>query len=85
MGVNTGPMGLCWLNGAHPLRHPQDGARRRAADLAGVLSGARLRAGRSLPFASPTQELVWQDDTLEAIQRAFTRIAERLESKAQDA
>jgi len=41
--------------------------------------------GRSLPFASPTQVLVWEDDTIEAIQRAFTGIAARVDGKAQDA
>ena len=39
--------------------------------------------GRSLPFATSTQELVWEDDTLVAIQRAFIRIAERVQSSAQ--
>jgi hypothetical protein len=85
LGVNTGPMGLCWLN-----------ARTHYATLkmapAGVpqTSPAFYRQlgfepGRSLPFASPTQELVWEDDTIEAIQRAFARIARRIESRADDA
>lgn len=79
MGVNTGPMGLCWLN-----------TRTRYATLkmapAGVpqTSDAFFRKlgfepGLSLPFASPVQELVWEDDTAEAIQRAFARIATRIE------
>lgn len=80
MGVNTGPMGLCWLN-----------ARTRYATLkmapAGVpqTSDAFFRKlgfepGASLPFASPVQELVWEDDTAEPIQRAFARIAGRIEA-----
>lgn len=80
MGVNTGPMGLCWLN-----------TRTRYATLkmapAGVpqTSDAFYRKlgfepGQSLPFASPVQELVWEDDTAEAIQRAFARIAARVDA-----
>jgi hypothetical protein len=85
MGVNTGPMGLCWLNArthyATLKMAPADVPQTSPA----FYRELGFEPGRSLPFASPTQELVWQDDTLEAIQRAFTRIAERLESKAQDA
>ncbi len=82
MGVNTGPMGLCWLNArthyATLKMAPADVPQTSAA----FYRELGFEPGRSLPFASPTQELVWQDDTLEAIQRAFTRIAERLEGKA---
>jgi hypothetical protein len=82
LGVNTGPMGLCWLNArTHyatlkmaPENVPQT-SRAFYLEL-----GFELE--RSLPFAAPTQELVWEDDTLAAIQRAFARIAERIESGA---
>ena len=80
------PHGPVLAQCAHPLRHAQDGTRRtcrrpRARSIASLASsrGARCR----LP--APTQELVWEDDTLAAIQRAFTRIAERIESEAQGA
>ena len=82
MGVNTGPMGLCWLN-----------ARTHYATLKMAPAGVPqttpafyrelgFEPGRSLPFATPTQELVWEDDTMAAIQRAFTRIAARIDSGA---
>lgn len=79
MGVNTGPMGLCWLNArthyATLKMAPADVPQTSAA----FFSALGFEAGRSLPFASPTQELVWEDDTTEAIQRAFARIAARIE------
>jgi hypothetical protein len=85
MGVNTGPMGLCWLN----ARSHYATLKMAPADVPQTSAAFYRELGfepeRSLPFASPTQELVWQDDTIEAIQSAFTRIAERLEGKAQDA
>ena len=85
MGVNTGPMGLCWLN----ARSHYATLKMAPADVPQTSAAFYRELGfepeRSLPFASPTQELVWQDDTIEAIQSAFTRIAERLEGKAEDA
>jgi hypothetical protein len=85
MGVNTGPMGLCWLNArthyATLKMAPADVPQTSPA----FYRELGFEPGHSLPLASPTQELVWEDDTIEAIQRAFTRIAERLESRAQDA
>ena len=83
MGVNTGPMGLCWLNGRTnyatlkmaPANVPQTSP--------AFYRELGFEPGRLLPFATSTQELVWEDDTLVAIQRAFIRIAERVESSAQ--
>ena len=85
MGVNTGPMGLCWLNARTnyatlkmaPANVPQTSP--------AFYRELGFEPGRSLPFATSTQELVWEDDTLVAIQRAFIRIAERVESSAQGA
>src|SRR5262245_54335755 len=83
MGVNTGPMGLCWLNARTnyatlkmaPANVPQTSP--------AFYRELGFEPGRSLPFATSTQELVWVDDTLVAIQRAFIRITERVESSAQ--
>jgi hypothetical protein len=79
MGVNTGPMGLCWLNArtqyATLKMAPADVPQTTEASFRSL----GFEIGRSLPFASPTQELVWEDDTVEAIQSAFARIAGRLE------
>ena len=52
---------------------------------ASILCGCRpelgFEPGRSLPFATPTQELVWEDDTLAAIEQAFHRLAPRIECR----
>src|SRR5262249_5065021 len=69
LGVNNGPMGLCWLHGV--TRY----ATRKMAP-AGVpqttleyFQTLGFEAGRSLPFATPAQKLVWEDDTRDAIER----------------
>jgi hypothetical protein len=80
LGVNNGPMGLAWLN-----------ARVRYATLkietAGVpqssiefIRSFGFEPGKSLPFASPLQEWVWEDDGEEVITRTFRRLAERIQA-----
>jgi hypothetical protein len=74
MGVNTGPMGLCWLNErAHyvTLKMAPAGVPQTTV---GFLCWLGFAPGESLPFATPTQELVWEDDSLDAIVRAFDRV-----------
>jgi hypothetical protein len=82
LGVNNGPMGLCWLN-----------ERTRYATLKMETSDvpqttlAFFRAlgfepGKSLPFATPMQEWVWEDDTQEAIGRAFNQLVAKIEAQA---
>jgi len=80
LGINNGPMGVCCLN-----------ARTRYAILKietpSVPQATRkfiqsfgFELDKSLPFASPVQEWVWEDDTEEAIQRAFARLVARIEA-----
>jgi hypothetical protein len=82
LGVNTGPMGLCWLNARTHYATLKMGPEDVPQTSASFYRELGFEPGRSLPFATPTQELIWEDDTLPAIQRAFTRIAERIESGA---
>ena len=82
LGVNNGPMGLAWLN-----------ARARYATLKietsdvpqaslGFIRSFGFEPGKSLPFATPQQEWVWEDDTEEAITKAFHRLCARIEASA---
>jgi hypothetical protein len=82
MGVNTGPMGLCWLNARTHYATLKMGPADVPQTSPAFYRELGFEPGRSLPFANPTQELVWEDDTVETIQRAFTRIAERVENNA---
>jgi hypothetical protein len=79
LGVNNGPMGLCWLNDqtryitfkmlspAAPQTTPE------------YMKFLGFEIGKSLPFATASQQWVWEEDDLETIGRAFEAMVQRLE------
>ncbi len=82
MGVNTGPMGLCWLNGRTrygTLKMAPAGVPQTDLDYYRTLE---FDIGGSLPFATPLQEMIWQDDTFETIRNAFVRLVTRIDEAA---
>jgi hypothetical protein len=80
LGVNNGPMGLAWLNSRvcyatlkiETPDVPQSSLR--------FIRSFGFEARKSLPFATPLQEWVWEDDTQEAITRVFERLTQRVEA-----
>jgi hypothetical protein len=80
LGVNNGPMGLAWLN----ARVSYATLKIETADVPqsslGFIRSFGFKPGKSLPFATPLQEWVWEDDTQEAITRAFERLTQRIET-----
>lgn len=82
LGVNNGPMGLCWLNARTrylTFKMLSDAAQQTSADYMEFLG---FELGKSLPFATPWQRWIWEDDTLEAIERAFAEMVARLDDAA---
>jgi hypothetical protein len=80
LGVNNGPMGLCWLNAETryiTLKILNDGAPQTSARYMEFLG---FEIGRSLPFASPWQRWVWLDDELPVIEDAFAEMVARLDA-----
>jgi hypothetical protein len=79
LGVNNGPMGLAWLN----ARVCYATLKIETADVPqsslGFIRSFGFEPGKSLPFATPLQEWVWEDDTEEAITNAFRRLTQRIE------
>lgn len=82
LGVNNGPMGLCWLN-----EHTRYATLRM--ETADVPQTTRqyfrtlgFEPGELLPFATPLQEWVWEDDTEDAIQRAFARLTQKIDAQS---
>jgi hypothetical protein len=79
LGVNTGPMGLCWLNdqtryitfkiltGSVPNTTPE------------YMKFLGFEPGKSLPFATPWQQWVWAEDEFEIIEDAVSAMLMRLE------
>ncbi len=78
LGVNNGPMGLCWLNERTcyltfkmiapnvPQTHP---------DYFGFLG---FEVGHSLPFARPGQQFIWDTDSTDIIESRFTALLKQI-------
>ena len=80
LGVNNGPMGLCWLNDQTryiTFKMLCPAAPHTTAEYMEFLG---FKIGESLPFATPGQQWVWQDDDLEVIESAFAAMLNRLEA-----
>jgi hypothetical protein len=80
LGVNNGPMGLAWLNGRvcyATLKMETAGVPQSSLEF---IRSFGFELGKSLPFATPLQEWVWEDDTEEAITEAFRRLTDRIEA-----
>jgi hypothetical protein len=80
LGINTGPMGLAWLN--ERVRYATlkiETAEVPQATL-GFIQSFGFEVGKSLPFATALQEWVWEDDTQDCITRAFERLTRRIEA-----
>ena len=80
LGVNNGPMGLAWLN----ARVCYATLKIETADVPqsslGFIRSFGFELGKSLPFATPVQEWVWEDDTEEVITKTFERLRQRIEA-----
>jgi hypothetical protein len=84
MGVNTGPMGLCWLNETTryaTLKMAPSGVPQTTIDFFHFLG---FEPGCSLPFATPCQQLIWEEDSREVIDRAFADVVARIAAQSQN-
>lgn len=74
LGVNNGPMGLCWLNANTryiTFKILSESVPQTTTEYMKLLG---FEIGRSLPFATPWQRWVWQDDDADVITRAFAEL-----------
>lgn len=79
LGVNNGPMGLCWLNDQTryiTFKMLSEAAPHTTPEYMEFLG---FEIGESLPFATRWQQWVWQDDELDVIESAFAAMLNRLE------
>jgi hypothetical protein len=51
----------------------------------GFVRSVGFEPGKSLPFATPLQEWVWEDDSEEAITKTFRRLSQRIEATSDSA
>jgi hypothetical protein len=79
LGVNNGPMGLCWLN--ERTRYITFKILTEAAPQATpeYMRHLGFEIGASLPGAGPWQRWVWENDDLPVIEREFAAMAEMIE------
>ena len=85
LGVNTGPMGLCWLNDQTryiTFKILTDAIPNTTAEYMEFLG---FEPGKLLPFATPGQQWVWAEDEFEIIKDAFSAMVMRLEGSADQA
>lgn len=79
LGVNSGPMVLCWLNKNCrylTFKLKCDDVEHTSAQ---TMQWLGFSLDQSLPFASPSQRWVWADDQFEIIQREFNDTIEIIE------
>jgi hypothetical protein len=80
LGVNNGPMGLCWLNAR--TRYITLRMRTEAVPQTTLayISSLGFEPYRSLPFATRFQKLLWDEpDTVDVIRREFNLMTMALE------
>jgi hypothetical protein len=78
LGVNNGPMGLCWLNERTryiTFKMITHGVPQTRPEYFSFLG---FEIGHSLPFATPVQELVWDNDNVDVITQKFFALIERI-------
>ncbi|MBS0534409.1 MAG: hypothetical protein JSR72_10165 [Proteobacteria bacterium] len=80
LGVNTGPMGLCWLNAKTHYATFKMAVPNVPQTSLEYFRELGFVPGESLPFATATQDLIWHDDTAAEITRAFGNLTVRIET-----
>jgi hypothetical protein len=80
LGVNNGPMGLCWLNDRTRYITFKILSEAAAQTTPEYMEFLGFEIGKSLPFATPWQRWVWEEDTLEVIEGAVAEMTSRLDA-----
>lgn len=81
LGVNGGPMGLCWLNERTryiTFKILTQGVPQASAS---YVASHGFALGKSLPFATAFQKWVWEDDDLPVIEREFEKMARLIDER----
>lgn len=80
LGVNNGPLFTCALNARTRLLIFKIITPSVPQTTEELMSKLGFEIGGQLPFATPFQRLIWEDDTLGTIEREFYRLATEIES-----
>ena len=79
LGVNNGPLFMCMLNAQTRLLIFKIITPSVPQTTEEFMSTLGFKIGGQLPFATPFQRLVWEDDTLDTIERAFSDLVANIE------
>lgn len=82
LGVNNGPMGLCWLNARSRDLTFKIITRSAPQTTEAAMRNHGFEIGKSLPFATPYQRWVWEDDDLDVIEREFAAMTAQIDQGA---
>lgn len=80
LGVNNGPMGLCWLNDRTRYITFKIVTPSVPQTTVEFIRSRGFEPNESLPFATPFQKWVWEDDTVEVIRREFKAMVTAIEA-----
>jgi hypothetical protein len=79
LGINNGPMGLCWLNERTryvTFKMLTEGVPQATS---AYMASLGFELGRSLPSATSRQKWVWEDDDRAVIEREFAMMVSAIE------
>jgi hypothetical protein len=79
LGVNNGPMGLCWLNASTRYLTFKILTETAPQATPAYMRQLGFEIGASLPGAAPWQKWVWENDDLSVIEREFAAAVESIE------
>lgn len=79
LGVNNGPKALCWLNDQSRYLTFKMVTPTVSQTTIAFNRSRGFEPGETLPFATAFQKWVWEDDTLDVIQREFQEMVVRIE------
>jgi hypothetical protein len=78
LGVNNGPLFMCMLNAQTRVLIFKIITPNVPQTTEELMSTLGFKIGRQIPFATPFQRLVWEEDDLETIEREFHGMAEKM-------
>ena len=82
LGVNNGPMALCWLNERTRYITFKMVTPSVSQTTVAFNRSRGFEPNQSLPFATSFQRWVWEDDSLDVIEREFQQMVARIERQS---
>jgi hypothetical protein len=82
LGVNNGPMALCWLNSRVRSLTFKLAARAEHTEMEAYQAKLGFEPGKQLPFGNPFQRWIWADDDFDTLIRETQRMLGEIDLSA---